>query len=289
MIDPGSMKSRYPGITPGSERDRAERWAFTLLELLVVIGIVGLLAGLLLPALSRSKEKARGIKCLGNVKQLLLGWKLYADDHDGELVPNIEPPNGTGGWVQGWMDYSGSTANTNTAFLVDPQFAGLGLYLENARIFKCPSDRSTATINGQTHPRVRSYAMSNAMGDPLGGLALPSPPYQTYMNMADIVAPSPDRAFVFLDEHPDSINNGVFGVFMADPSQPQQNAILDYPGSYHNGGSNLGFADGHAETHIWLDARTRPPIRGTPLQLGVYSPNNVDVQWLSTRTSALSQ
>ena len=86
-----------------------------------------------------------------------------------------------------------------------------------------------------------------------------------------------------------SINNGVFGVFMADPNQPQLNAILDYPGSYHNGGSNLGFADGHAETHIWLDARTKPPIRGTPLQLGVYSPNNVDVQWLSSRTSALSQ
>ncbi len=131
--------------------------------------------------------------------------------------------------------------------------------------------------------------MSNAMGDPLGYLALPSPPFRAYAQMADIVSPSPDKAFVFLDEHPDSINNGVFGVILADPAQPQLNAILDYPGSYHNGGCLIGFADGHAEAHTWLDARTKPPITGTALQLGVYSPNNADVQWLSARTSALIQ
>ena len=283
------MKPSRPPASSDPAWGRAGGRAFTLIELLVVIGIIAILAGLLLPALYRAKEKAKGIKCLGNVKQLLLGWKLYSEDHDGGLVPNIEPPNGTGGWVQGWMDYSGGAANTNTAFLVDPQFAKLGSYMENARVFKCPSDHSTVTINGQTYPRVRSYSMSNAMGDPLAYLALTSPPYQTYVNMADIVTPSPDKAFVFLDEHPDSINNGCFGVFMADPNQPQLNAILDYPGSYHNGGCIFGFADGHAETHIWLDARTKPRVRGTPLQLGVYSPNNPDVQWLSAHTSALIQ
>src|SRR5437867_3024363 len=90
--------------------------AFTLIELLVVIAIIAILAAMLLPALAKAQEKARGIRCLASNKQLSLAWLMYADDNNGALPPN---GNGSGarGWVDGWLDWGVSTDNTNVNFL----------------------------------------------------------------------------------------------------------------------------------------------------------------------------
>jgi len=257
----------------------------------VVIAIIAILAGLLLPALGKAKAKGHGIACLSNLKQLQLAHALYADEYQDRLVPNLEPGNAVGSWVKGWLDYTSSTDNTNTLYLTDPEHAKLAPYSNRAAgIYKCPADRSAVRVGSRTQPRVRSVAMSVAVADPAGGnwlnYRVARPKFVVFYKTSDFSLGAPTKVHVFVDEHPDSINNGAFGVWMADLANPTRAYIFDYPASYHNGACGFSFADGHGEIKKWLDGRTKAQIKHSNwLTLGVDSPNNRDMLWLTEHTS----
>src|SRR6266403_2209858 len=118
---------------------------FTLIELLVVIAIIALLAAMLLPVLSKSKDQAQAITCAGNIKQLSVAWLLYADDNTDLLVNNHGVPETLARrqtWANNVEDWESSDDNTNLLLLTESK---LGPFANRStRIYKCPSDREPA-------------------------------------------------------------------------------------------------------------------------------------------------
>jgi len=265
--------------------------AFTLIELLVVIAIIAILAAMLLPSLGKAKQKAQGIQCLNNLKQLQLVFLIYPDDNGDKLTSSgytspVEPT----AWVNGWEDFNGGNRdNTDPGTLTDPARAKFAPYLRGVGVYKCPADQSTVKVGNNQVPRLRSLSMGQQWAGP-GDWLDPagfqvngrSKRYRVYYKKAEIDVPS--MRFVFLDEHPDSMNAGGFGNMMVE--SPTAARIIDFPASFHNGAGGISFSDGHAEIRKWIDARTRPPVHyNNNLQLNVASANNQDMIWLAERTS----
>jgi len=260
------------------------RAAFTLIELLVVIAIIAILAGMLLPALSKSKTKAQGILCMNNGRQMMLSWRFYLDDNrDG--LPYSFKPNDPAEWVHGSLDTS-SANKSNWDINQDLVKSVLWPYgANNPSLWRCPADHSTVKVNGKTLPRVRSMSMDawlNSVDVSDFGAG-----FRIYKSMNELIDPGPAMTWVLMDEREDSINDGELCVGMTGyPDKPASWTLVDFPASYHNNAAGLSFADGHSVIHKWKDPRTVPVLkRGGGLPLNQPSPNNQDMLWLMERST----
>lgn len=271
------------------------RRGFTLIELLVVIAIIAILSSILLPALSKSKARAQGIICLSNTRQLTQAWMVYADDHNDRLAYNIgssrtasevslsSPTQMNMNWADNVLSWELDSDNTNSAKLVK---SGLGPYTsEAAAIYRCPSDHVLSAVQrtaGWTD-RVRSFSMNAMVGDAgvfsQAGSNVNNPDYTQFFRLSAV--PRPANIFVFLDEHPDSIDDGYF------LNRVYEHRWHDLPASYHNGAGTFSFADGHSEMHQWHFASTKPLTRPGAAGLPIEIPKEElgDFYWLISRMS----
>ncbi len=247
---------------------------FTLIELLVVIAIIAILASMLLPALGKTKEKVKGIRCMSNNKQLVLGWILYAGDYDEKCANNFTIP-GTreaiqsgkfNNWVNNLMTWRADNSLearsvTNIAWVKN---GVLGPYTDGAvGIYKCPADHflsSPQRAKGWKQ-RLRSISMNALFGrsnnNPTDNTARGASwafggRYRQFIKTTDV--PQPSMTYLTLDEHPDIINDAFF---ITDPNASQWG---DVPATYHNRATGFSFADGHAEIHKWQSDSTVYPV-----------------------------
>jgi hypothetical protein len=264
--------------------------------MLVVIAVIGILAAMLLPTLARAKGRANGIMCLNNVRQLILSWSLYVHDQRDRLPYNLggDPDRHTMApfnklnWVNGVLDWETTSDNTNTAKMLDSSLAPY--CYNNAKVYKCPSDHVLSDVQRAAgfRDRVRSYSMNAMVGDAgdlsVSGQNVNNPGYRQFFKLPQISAPA--NIFVFIDEHPDSINDGYFLVQWPTASDYYQFEWADLPASYHNDSSALSFADGHSELHRWHGSTLSPPVPDAA-NLPRYVPTNEkdDFIWLLQRTS----
>jgi prepilin-type processing-associated H-X9-DG protein/prepilin-type N-terminal cleavage/methylation domain-containing protein len=231
------------------------RDGFTLLELVAVVFIITVLVSLLCAALDNTKAKALRISCFNNTRQLQLAWQVYTMENGERLPLNQSDPdspakqlpavnNATNSWVAGNPKVDLTTANIRKGTLYQ--------YVGNVSAYRCPADSSTV----DRHPdvqRTRSYAM-NAY---LGGDQPVSPAHPVpRMTTSDLLNPRPEKTFVFIEEHEQSVWGSSFLVSPRSKLAAASLSWLSTPSDRHQQGCNISFADGHAEYWKWYSPKS---------------------------------
>jgi prepilin-type N-terminal cleavage/methylation domain-containing protein len=277
---------------------RAGKNAFTLIELLVVIAIIAILAAMLLPALSKAKQKAQAMGCMNNLKQLTIGWVMYAGDNSGKLAPNggqynpnPPPTTYTDPRIQsGALDYQWCPGNMQGYSPIATNLIQVGAIYPyvNVMIYKCPGDNYLLKLGNTTVPHARSYSMNCYLSPVTEGLTPPAGTWtgvgnwgtRNYFKDTENLQPGPSMTYVLIDENQYSINDAFF---VNDPSQG--NFWQDVPGARHGASCGLSFFDGHSEIKHWKDNKILNYAL-TAVNGIAGDPTSGDCDWLHQRATA---
>jgi prepilin-type N-terminal cleavage/methylation domain-containing protein len=227
-----------------------QKQGFTLVELLVVIAIIALLMGILMPALSRARDQAKTIVCRSNLKNLALGWVMYVDDNEGNLVES----------ETGWVKWTAPGVDFLNREKKDIKDGDLWPYINDLGVYNCPADRAMKGYTDETNrvmPLFRSYAIPGGMNGRHSNY-LPGIEVKKFMNIK-----APATKYILLEEDHVGENNGNWGSWLLNP---KGNSWWDGMAVLHHKKACLAFADGHAEIHTWVDKSTIEDMGNQHLQ-----------------------
>jgi len=256
------------------------RTAFTLIELLVVIAIIAILAAMLLPALNRAKQQAYVANCLNNQKQLCLGFVMYAHENNDVMPPryyqNIDMYGG-GYWPGVIPDISTAMTVDQAVNAVQTNMARgpIWAYCRNFGVYHCPGDLRFKNRKPGAHWAYDSYSKVDGMnGD-----------YWTIPSILKLtLVPDTARALVFVEEA-DSRNFNL-GTWVINA---ETHSWVDPLAVFHASKSGIGFADGHAEGHKWLEDTTIRQAAAAQNNLDTTfgwtkkTPRDRDFEWIELR------
>ena len=263
----------------------------------MVIAIIAILAAMLLPALSKAKQKAQQVSCLNNFKQLTLGWTTYTVDNQDKLVSNDRftsgqtPPTLSPYWCPGSMQVPVEAINVDYI-----KIGTLYPTLTSASIYHCPGDKTQLLAGGSRRDRVRSYSLSIFMNGndtspqlEVQAVAGNNPAFHNNHKSSTIYKPT--DSIVFCEEGP-SLDDGQFGF------QPNLStdagfsgwSWLNVPAFYHGSSTAFSFADGHGEMHRWQNGAVYNNFASLTYatSIGVPDPttDHADIAWLKTHIVA---